>query len=433
MLFIMAAVQQAADPPPALVGPSRHALRWDTGLPCAGLPFGTEVPRASIGKGMNPTKCNPRHRPANADGPLAGNGDVGAMLGGSWGSNITLFLTKNDLWNVATSQPECRYGTFNYTLFVPPMNITTNCGTARSLDRSSQGQTGGVTILPVGRQIPDANWAAVQHMANGSVTGSYRLDEFPATSRLSLQTQSFVVAPYDDLTSKVSFVLTLLSLSSTAADQTVDFTVGTHAGHITGPVVGAAAGGRNESWGALVTIASPVPSVGMRKGKNVSVSMATRVVLGSHGSGSKLIGSSGFLLSAGQSVWVATAVLSNIDNAEQEPTAAAVAALLALTPQTLDTMRAAHVAWWCDYWSLSSITLPEGRTDIERLWYSSQYVLGAATRFGGSAKKTAPAYGSAWLFGGEHNAFTLDYVRCVQQPATTFYLCYSHAMLCSVA
>ena len=53
-------------------------------------------------------------------------------------------------------------------------------------------------------------------------------------------------------------------------------------------------------------------------------------------------------------------------------------------------------------------------TMLCRLWYSSQYLLGASTRFATAgeyvaARKTAPAINSAWIFGSEHNAFTLDY------------------------
>ena len=51
------------------------------------------------------------------DAPLLG---VGAMLGVSSASNITFYLTKNDLWCLSCGiQPTCRYGTYNNTLFYP--------------------------------------------------------------------------------------------------------------------------------------------------------------------------------------------------------------------------------------------------------------------------------------------------------------------------
>ena len=61
--------------------------------------------------------CNPRHSPAQADGPLLGNGDLGVMVGVSSRSNLTFWLTKNDWWCLSCGEePECRYGDFNQTL-----------------------------------------------------------------------------------------------------------------------------------------------------------------------------------------------------------------------------------------------------------------------------------------------------------------------------
>lgn len=423
-----------------LEGASRHSFTW-AGLPCAGSPYRTPTKNnGTITPGHQDSGCGRRFS-GNADGPLIGNGDVGAMLGASAASNISFWLTKNDFWDLAQGEePECRYGTYNYTLFVPKMNITDHCGLGPSLDRNSQRTTAGISIQPLtdGFALPDANWSAVQHMTNGSTSGLFSLVDTSGTSHGLFQTRSLVVAPYDELASKVSFVLTQIELkqalaSGNSSSTSVKFSVGTHGGGPSHGCTGACpeAGGRfaptrtgkNESWGSWVTTTEGAPHEGLRSGKTISLFAGTRLLLGarSGGSGSKLIDGHSFSLAVGQSVWVVTAVLSNIDTEDKDPTATATAALQALTPPSVEAMVTHHQAWWADYWARSSVSFPTRTAHAERMWYSAQYVLAAATRFGGSAKKTAPSISSAWVIGSEHNAFTLDY-----NAEATMYGCAAH-------
>jgi hypothetical protein len=390
-----------------LDGPERHAAQF-SGMPCSGAPF--IIPfRSPNGTALGgPARCNPRHPPAGPDGPIIGNGDVGAMLGGSGAGNISLWLTKNDLWNLASWEPECRYGTFNYTLYVPRMEIETQCGTGRSLDRNSQGMTGGISIASLGDGISDEHWHAVQHMVNGTVAG-----EFTTLSGARILTDSFVVAPHSPLTSKFSFVVTRMQ---TSAQVPLQITVGTHAGNIAArPVTGAGGGSgtggtsANETWGSWVTSVTRSPPGGMRNGSNITLCIATRLVLGDGAGSSIAPGNTTFWLAATQPVWVVSALLSNIDHGERDPVPAAATTLQQLTASSIATMLRQHVLWWETYWSRSSVSLPTRQQYVERMWYSSQYVLGSGTRFGGDAKKVAPALNGAWVFGGEHNAFTLDY------------------------
>ena len=404
--LVLTAVKLAlADVP--VSGPDRHAFVFD-GMPCTGAPFNIPF-RSPNGSALGgPSRCNPRHPPGGPDGPIIGNGDVGAMLGASAAGNISLWLTKNDLWNLASWEPECRYGTFNYTLKVPPMKIETQCGTGRSLDRNSQGMSGGISITPVGDPISDEHWHAAQHMVNGTAAG-----RFSTLSGANILSDSFVVAPHSPLTSKVSFVITRLQ---TSAQAPLQMAVGTHAGGIAAHPTAGAGGGAgtggtsaNETWGSWVTAVTRPPPGGMRNGSNITLAIATRLVLGD-GTGSSIApGASTFTLAATQPVWVVSALLSNIDHGEHNPVPAAFAALQQLTASSLSTMLSQHVLWWQAYWSRSSVSLPTRQLYAERMWYSSQYVLGAGTRFGGDAKKVAPALNGAWIFGGEHNAFTLDY------------------------
>ena len=258
-------------------------MTWE-GMPCAGLPFHT--PSKQTGKdvpGHQASGCTGRFG-GQADGPLVGNGDVGAMLGGSKASNISLFLTKNDFWDLAQGQePECRYGTYNSTLFVPKMEITDHCGLEHSLDRNSQGETAGLSIQidPTKNNLtaPDANWSAVQHMVNGTAAGSYTLFDQSGRAAGTLHTESFVVAPVNDLTANISLVFTRISYSGIGD---IILQVGTHGGGIqSGGCVGACPepGGRfaperkgaNETWGSWVTTTEAAPSEGLRKGKKIQV------------------------------------------------------------------------------------------------------------------------------------------------------------------
>lgn len=102
------------------------------------------------------------------------------MMGVSSFSNLSFWLTKNDFWCLACGQePECRYGDFNQTLYVPPMEIKTHCGTAQSLDRNSQATAGVVTIQPDFNapefKFAEEGWSAEQRMENSTVLGRFEL------------------------------------------------------------------------------------------------------------------------------------------------------------------------------------------------------------------------------------------------------------------
>jgi len=338
-----------------------------------------------------------RNCPFTLDGPLLGNGDLGAMLGVSSASNVSFYLTKNDFWCLACGmQPQCRYGTYNNTLFYPPMTLDTGCVFPASGDRNSQGLAGGHTISPVGDAT--ASWTAAQNFGNATVAAHFAL----ASGRGALDTLSFVAAPAD-AASTATYSLLVTRVSTTAPSLDLDCEV--YAG---APRAGGASGGggANESWGAWVRPTEAAPPIGLRAGRNTSVALVMRIV------GGTPLGGQRVRLAAGETAWVVVLALSNIDNGELNPLGAAQAAALALTEASLASSLAAHVAWWERYWAASAISLP-GFPEVENYWFAQQYLLGSAIRFGVSAGlgpyKTAPALGSAWLVGGEHNGYTLDY------------------------
>ena len=331
------------------------------------------------------------------DGPVLGNGDVGAMLGVSSASNVSFYITKNDFWCLACGvQPACRYGTYNNTLHYPPMQLDTGCVYPASGDRNSQGLAGGLTLSPVGDAT--ASWTAAQFFGNATVAARFAL----ASGRGALETLSFVAAPADAATT-ATYSLLATQLSTTAASLDVDCEV--YAG---APRAGGASGGggKNETWGAWVLPTESAPPIGLRAGLNTSVAIVMRIV------GGTPLGGQRVRLAAGETAWCVAVVLSSVDNAERSPLGAAQAAALALTDASLRATLAAHVAWWAAYWAQSSVSLP-GFPEVESFWVAQQYLMGSAVRFGvGPGRgpyKTAPALGSAWLVGGEHNGFTLDY------------------------
>ena len=335
------------------------------------------------------------------DGPLVGNGDVGAMMGVSTASNVTFYLTKNDFWCLSCGvQPKCRYGTYNNTLFFPPMQLDSGCVYPASGDRNSQGLVGGATISPVDDFIATSGgaWAASQSFGNATVSGSFAL----GSGAGALETLSFVAAPAD-AASTATFSLLVTRLSTTAPSLDIDCEV--YAGQ---PRAGGASGGggQNTTWGAWVLPTEGAPPIGLRAGLNTSVALVMRIIGGTPLSGQRV------RLAQGEAAWMVVVVLSNIDNGEQNPLPAATAFALALTAASLQATLDAHVAWWARFWAAGAIALPS-RPDVERFYVAQQYLMGSAVRFGVGAGlgpfKTAPALSSAWLVGGEHNGFTIDY------------------------
>ena len=311
LLLAACATAQPGSTPHAS-GPSAHAGRWSA-PPCAGT--------AS------------RHCPLGqrADGPVMGNGDLGAMLGGP---ALSFWLTKNDYWNLATeaADPDCRYGTYSQRLFVPPMDLDTGCTITNGSDtRNSQSTAGGLTLTPLGDNVTASGWAATQHISNATVDGDFTL-----TSGATLRTRSFVAAPVNvSSAATISLLVTHVTVSGAG----VILNVSTGAGRPGGP--GAV---DPEGWGTTAQARTPAPRDGLRAGKELVVAMATRAI-GPVGGGATLS------LVAGDSVILVTAVASSIDLQGADPTDAVSKAVRSATPSSVQALEAAHVAWWARYWA----------------------------------------------------------------------------------
>jgi alpha-L-fucosidase 2 len=109
-------------------------------------------------------------------------------------------------------------------------------------------------------------------------------------------------------------------------------------------------------------------------------------------------------LQPGQSLTIATAVLSDLD--AKDDLAAAKQLVAALQPADLDSLSARHQAWWKDFWSKSFIEIPD--KEIEKRWYAALYAMGSCSRPG----KVAPGLWGNWATTDHpnwHGDFHLNY------------------------
>ena len=131
----------------------------------------------------------------------------------------------------------------------------------------------------------------------------------------------------------------------------------------------------------------------------------------------QVVGASGldFTVKPGETVTVATAILSDLDAKDFLPAAKKLVARL--TPSEVAALETRHRAWWSAFWARSFIEIPD--KEIEKHWHGALYVMGACSRAG----KVAPGLWGNWLTTGNpnwHGDFHLNYN--FQAP---FYMVYS--------
>ncbi len=106
---------------------------------------------------------------------------------------------------------------------------------------------------------------------------------------------------------------------------------------------------------------------------------------------SRVIGADGLeaMVKPGETVTVATAILSDLDAADTLPEARKL--VNGLTLKKVDTLSARHQAWWLAFWSRSFIEIPD--KEIEKRWYAALYTMGSCSRKG----KVAPGLWGNWI------------------------------------
>jgi alpha-L-fucosidase 2 len=94
-------------------------------------------------------------------------------------------------------------------------------------------------------------------------------------------------------------------------------------------------------------------------------------------------------LQPGTTYTFTSGILSNIDSTSYKT--AADALVSGLTQSDVDTLSAAHQAWWQNYWSQSFVEIQDKA--VEKSWYGSLYLLGSVSRPG----KYAPGLWGNWI------------------------------------
>ena len=255
------------------------------------------------------------------DAPLLGNGDVGvAVLGGI--DAMTFILSKTEFWSLSQA-------------------------TVKAMARLSLSIPG----------MAGASYAMTESIGTGEVTGNFSLNGN------TIATTSWVQAP--DTTNNLFF--TQFSYTGTAA-QTV--------------TVSLAVGNKNTnatSQGSMADVlyrdvqGDSTDTVGGFTAHKVRV--ATRAV---GATGTIANGTLTFTLTPGQTVTLATGIMSNFDAASYQTQV--IGDVSSLMPSDVATYNASHEAWWDSFYRTSFIDIAD--KTIEKEYYASLYLLASTSRTG---------------------------------------------------
>ena len=143
----------------------------------------------------------------------------------------------------------------------------------------------------------------------------------------------------------------------------------------------------------------PPPRTSLTPGREVT--FAARVV---GAAGMVHDGAIDFTIPAGQSVYLVTPILSDLD--ERNHQAAALARTQALTVPAVLKVHDAHRGWWHNFWAQSFIDIDD--PVLEKYYYSSEYLTASASRDG----KVAPGLYGPWITTDHpswNGNYTMDY------------------------
>lgn len=262
-----------------------------------------------------------------SDGPLMGNGDLGAVLGGP-ANKLAVYLAKNEFWTDSlwyknTNVPAPLWGGGLLPMVRVDMQIDALSGATYSLEEA---------------------------LATAETRGHFKAGNTDVTTR------SYVSATEN-------VFVTEFTLASGSA------TVKAHVGAV---------------WDQPFKESGKdgdVPWMRISADKNVSLpSPEAKICLRSVGATgtADAAGNVTFALAAGTRAYLVVSVLSSIDTPDYQT--AGLARVHGFTPASLDQLNADHREWWKHFHGMSYVDIPYPQ--IEKFWYSSLYLMGSASRKG---------------------------------------------------
>ena len=286
--------------------------------------------RASLHSGAWPAGQPPRSVPSSktVDGPLLGNGDVGVVLGVERGRELGFWVSKSDLWHLEPG-------------------------------RTGPKALGGVRVALADAALP-VQFALRQDIGRGVVEWNI------TKGQAALVSGSTTISQADG----VSSVVTTIESAGSAQHLTVT----------TWGQPGAASG---ES-GGISWIARSAGGC-----SNATAAIATAVVAGGATGGGGAQGQA-VTVAPGKPAMLTHTVVSSVQLGKRtgncsweshDPVPVAIAKAATMDAPNAWAIVAASRRFWADYWNKSTISLPT-QPEVERYWYSAQYILGSSSRAG---------------------------------------------------
>lgn len=337
----------------------------------------------------------PRATPSQGwpDGPIVGNGNQGVSVGGAPGA-LTLYGTIHGFWSNSlgsnsTMPPLARAPLGFPSCPGPTCNITVGLTLLRVMIAAPQLAGAGATWTA---ELDYARAAATVVLAGAGGASLTATVYAAATAQVSiLELRNTGSAPLAvNVTAAVNDNIARVPTSASCADAT-----GAPAACAAPPAVPGVALTKDANAPAAassfpITAAAavlPVAATGGAAGAGAlpydvvepKKSWANGATVDTHTRGVTAV----LNLPAGAAVTYAIAMAASEDPGVKPATPAAVVAAraAAVTPAALAPLRAAHEAWWVDYWARSAVALG-GEPDTEAFWYASIYALGSGTRAG---------------------------------------------------
>ncbi len=325
----------------------------------------------------------PEHVPVSGvpDGPLMGNGDIGAAVGGP-AELQTFYLGKNDFWYARE-------------------------GGGEGVPHGGPRMVGGVDVA-----IPDlagADYAAEQRLTDATVATTLSRGETSVTLR------GWVAATENALVVELAGGGNAVEVEVRLWAMTTPESVSEEGATDDAVWVTRKFAGDELRWTSEAAAAMRVLTDGPVRVSSGDFPERTTVKEGEPVPFAPAGGSVAFTLEPGSVATVVVPLFTNFDS--DRPLADVQERAAGLDAGGIDSLRAAHEAWWRDFWAQSFVEI--GEPDLEKFWYGSLYHLACSSR----NAAFAPGLAGNWLTTDEPawgGFYTINY-----NQQTVYWGCYS--------